>query len=175
MAWSTTYTATTNSAMSAAQWNQNVRDNLLLTEVALAPSGWGSRLVSTGANAIAPRSTAGAVVATTQTTTATAFTDLGGPSVTAGTGVSAVAVWSVEMSNVLADSATSTSVAGGSTAASLDWACTLDGVSANTPMRVSSMHLFTGLTAGSNTFTMKYEVGSGTGSFGKRVLMVIAL
>lgn len=37
---------------------------------------------------------------------------------------------------------------------------------------VTKTHLFTGLTPGSTTFTVKYRVGGGTGTFSRRQLIV---
>ena len=54
MAWTTPLTAVSNTALTAAQWNASVRDNLLMTAPALATTT-GRHFVSTGANTIAER------------------------------------------------------------------------------------------------------------------------
>jgi hypothetical protein len=59
-----------------------------------------------------------------------------------------------------------------SIAASDAWRTVLDGVTASNVNRLAGFHLFTTLNAGSNTFTMQYKVGSGTGTFADRELLV---
>jgi hypothetical protein len=60
-------------------------------------------------------------------------------------------------------------------AASDNYALIADGITAANFFDFGTYHLFTGLTAGSNTFTMQYKVGSNTGSFQRRELLVIPL
>lgn len=174
MTWDTTYTATANSAMTAAQWNQNVRDNLLGTGPALAPDVVGYRFVTTDTNTIDLRSTLVSSVSISDSTESTTFTDLQsfGPSLSVVTGPSALAVWFAELQTNVANSAVDCSVATQDVEASLDWAIILDGGLANQPIRLSSAHLFTDLTPGTNTFTMKYAVGSNVGTFSNRKLLV---
>lgn len=176
MTWDTTYTAVANSIMTAAQWNQNVRDNLLATEAALAPTGFGYRFVSTGANAIAYRSTLTETIFNAESTTSRTYTDLGfvGPVVTLTTGTSAIAVWTVEIQNDTLDAESGVSVAVTGVPASTDWGSFLDGFPANSPTRVSGVHMFKELTPGTNDFTMKYLAGSGMATFANRTLLVIA-
>lgn len=115
-------------------------------------------------------------VDTTQTTTSTSYTDLAtaGPAVTATIGSNGLALVCIGalMDQSVADFANmSFAVSGASTIAAADNNACLQ---YNTNDRVVSRNiLLTGLTPGSNTFTMKYKVGSGTGSFTYRTIAVI--
>lgn len=176
MAWTAPVTAVANATLPAATWNATVRDNLNATAVALA-SAASQYPVATGVNALAMRSVVGATVATSQTTTSTAYGDLTtvGPQVTSNTGTIAACLFIAEVSNTGTNSATNVSVAvSGATsiAASDAWRTVLDGVTAGNANRVAGFHLFTGLNPGSNTFTMKYKIGTGTGTFAFRELLV---
>ena len=48
-----------------------------------------------------------------------------------------------------------------------------DGAAASNVWRMGTSHLFDTLTPGNNTFTMRYLVGSGVGTFGNRELIVL--
>jgi hypothetical protein len=177
MSWSAPMTAVANSVFSAAQFNQYVRDNLNETAPAKATAA-GQFFVSTGTNAIAARLLASAVVPTSQTTTSNTFTDLTttGPSVSASTGARALVMFSSSINNSVTNGASSVSVAvTGATAisASTAWRLVSDGLAASNVVRMGTSHLFTTLSTGTNVFTMKYSVGSGTGSFGDRELIVL--
>lgn len=172
-------TAVAGATFSAAQFNQHVRDNL--NETAPAKATAASQVpVSTGANAIAMRSPTSAAVAANETTTSTSYTDLAtpGPVVTVTTGTIAIVWFAADIANNTSNSLAKCTVAvsGASTVAASDaWMLSLDGNAANNYSRPSMCHVFTGLTAGSNTFTMKYAVGSNTGSFRTRELNVFPL
>lgn len=134
---------------------------------------WGS--ISSSAPA-----SGGASVLTKQSTTSTSFTDLStvGPSVTVTTGTKALVMWSCVVDNNSADRGTYTSfaVSGATTlAATADYQTDLTGSSANRPyITVARSVLLTGLTAGSNTFTVKYATeASTTGNFSKRYIAVV--
>lgn len=183
MAWTAPMTATTNTALSAANFNLHVRDNLNQTEAAVAdPAPRGKLLISTGANAVTWRTVWRDRRLEPEGTSSTTYTILDddgvGPAITVRTGTTAVAWHACEMSNGTANapSRTSISVSGASSVAASDAWCTLhDGRTAGNSTRFSSCHRFTGLTAGVNTFTMEYRVGSGTGTFRNRELVVAAL
>jgi hypothetical protein len=187
VAWTAPMTAASNSTFTAAQFNAHIRDNLLETEPAKS-STVDAYFVSTGANAITQRTPGSHVINTMQTTSSTSYTNLAtvGPVVTVTTGTAALVLFSAGMANTSADAqmAVSVAVSGASTVAESDtWAIITDGMAAwgnpNEPAdqhnRRGSAKLFTGLTAGSNTFTMKYKVGSGTGRFRYRELIVYPL
>jgi hypothetical protein len=82
------------------------------------------------------------------------------------------------MSNTTANSEAACSVAVSgvsSVAASNNWQASVDGLPISQYIRVGTLHTFTGLTAGSNTFTMKYRAGSNTAGFQLREINVIPL
>lgn len=177
MAWTAPMTAVAGATFTAAQFNQYVRDNLNETAPAKATAA-GQFFVSTGANAIAARQLTSQVIVTSQTTTSTSFTDLAtvGPRVTAATSDRALILFASQLDNTATNGAASVSVevSGATTiGASNDWRIVRDGVASGNPHRYGSAHLFTGLTPGNNTFTMKYVVGSGTGTFAARELIVL--
>jgi hypothetical protein len=179
MAWSAPMTAVANSTFTAAQFNQYVRDNL--NETAPAKATAASQFpVSTGANAITMRSPSTARVDTSQTTTSTTYTDLAtvGPRITVETGPIALVFFAADINNSADTSLAKCSVAvsgASSVAASDQWMFSLDGVAASNFNRHSMAHTFIGLTPGNNTFTMRYAVGSNTGTFRNRELNVFPL
>lgn len=172
-------TAVSGAALTAAQWNTHVRDNLLETGPAKATTA-GRILVTAGANSIVERVVDTATITTSQTTSSTSYTDLAtvGPSVTVTTGTRALVWFSVQASNSSANSVTQTGVdiSGATTsAASSNIDLHFDGLGADQALRASCVHLYTTLTPGSNTFKMQYRVGSNTGSFFDRNIGVMAL
>lgn len=180
MAWTSPMTAVANTALTAAQWNTHVRDNLLETAPGKA-SAAGQTFVATAANAIAARVPTGATVITSQATTSTSYTDLTtvGPSVTVTTGTKAI----VCMSTTLLNSGTSFgsfasyAVSGATTIAAADqWSLILDGTALNNPVRYGGIHFQESLNPGSNTFTMKYKAdATSSASFANRHLFVFPL
>lgn len=118
-------------------------------------------------------------VATEQTTTSTTFTDLStvGPSVTVTTGTTAIVVITsgVDTEASGRDARIGVAVSG---ASSISAASTTvlrhrnDGARSN--IQASAVYVISGLTAGSNTFTLKYASGlGGTVSFVNRNIFVI--
>lgn len=187
MAWTAPMTATANATFTAAQFNSHIRDNLLETEPAKANS-IDNYFVTTGANAIATRTPSSAFVSTDNSTSATSYTTLtSNPAVTVTTGTAALVLFSCGMNSTATDASMSVSVAvsGASTVAASDaWRILTDGTTGNFNFsgnpkdqhnRRGSVKLFTGLTAGSNTFTMQYKVGSATGHFHMREIIVYPL
>jgi hypothetical protein len=179
MAWTAPLTAVFNTTLTAAQWNTHIRDNSNETMPAKATAA-GRWFVSTGANAIAERVISGADVATSQTTTSTSYTDLTtvGPSVTATTGTRALVFFACAMSNSTDNAETwaSVTVSGATTIAASDtWAMMMDGIEISNQNAFGMWHYFSTLTAGSNTFKLQYKVGSGTGTFLNRRILVIAM
>lgn len=172
-------TAVANSVFTAAQFNTHVRDNLNESAPAKATTA-GRIFVATGANAIAERQIATATVATSQSTTTTSYTDLTtvGPSQAVTTGANAIALISSEIASDTsgARSFVGVAVSGATTVAASDDDCLrYQAASAFNSHRGTTAVMFTSLTPGSNTFTMKYRVDSGTGTFQRRRLIVIAL
>ena len=119
----------------------------------------------------------GAKVTVNQTTTSTAYTDLAtvGPAVTLSTGTTAL----VQLSALITASATSVygiaavAVSGASTIAGNDLESVfVQSPSGNYQGMAGRTIVIGGLTAGTNTFTMKYRVTAGTGTFEGRQLFV---
>lgn len=179
MAWSSPMTAVAGATFTAAQFNQYVRDNL--NECPTAKATVASQMfISTAANAIVARAPGTSSVVTNQTTASTSYVDLTtvGPSFTVNTGTIAIVSFSASVANNVANSAANVSVAvsGATTVAASDnWCLLFDGNAAGNFSRAGNTHVFSGLTVGSNTFTMKYKVGSNTGSFQFREINVIPL
>lgn len=121
-------------------------------------------------------SPASAGVATSQTTTSTSYTDLAtvGPAVTLATGNVAIVVLTAEVDTTGAGVTPRMgfAVSGATTLVASDiWGLKVD-AGAAALLQMSFLVLATGLTAGTNTFTAKYRVGSGTGTFLNRGITV---
>ena len=118
-----------------------------------------------------------ATVATSQTTTSTSYTDLAtaGPAVTVTTGTKALVIFSAYSYNSSnASNSMSFAVSGATTIAATDnYKTTFDSTVATFGQQQTQGILLTGLTAGSNTFTLKYKVSSATGTWVTRIINVI--
>lgn len=180
MAWTAPMTAVANTAFTAAQFNTHVRDNLLETSPAKATAGvtTGSHLVKSGTNQVAFRTSSSASVNTQQSTTSTSYTNLAtnGPAVTVTTGTRALVIFNASITNSSTNSSFASVGVTGATSISAvdDYAIRhRDGTGTGGEEQMGRAHFFTTLTAGSNTFTMKYRVIGGTGSFDNREIIVI--
>lgn len=170
-------TAVSGSVYTAAQFNQFIRDNLNETAPAKATTA-GAHFAVSGTNEIAERISDTEVVATSQDTTSTSYTDLAtvGPAVTVTTGPQALVVVRGAISNSgVGSSRMSYEVSGSSAVAASDTQCVGVFGTAGTGVLASDASLITGLTPGSNTFTAKYRVSSGTGTFSTRRIVVFPL
>jgi hypothetical protein len=181
MAWTTPLTAVSNTALTAAQWNASVRDDMLITPAGLATAA-GQIWVSTAANAGAMRTPAFASVTAAETTTSiSTYGNLAtvGPAVTVTTGVAAIFGIASTITNGTGGGGGQMSVAvSGATTLAADDAWMLYYRTPTTPVsfRGSTVHFMSGLTAGSNTFTAKYTTPTGgTATFGGRHLFAIPL
>lgn len=179
MAWTAPMTAVANTVFTAAQFNTHVRDNLNETAPAKATTA-GTIFVASGANSIVERVPSTAAVTTSESTGGTGYGDVAtpGPAVTVNTGTKAIVMVSsiVQNSTASQNSYASYAVSGASTiAASDDRAVIITAAAINQTLRASAVYMETALTAGSNTFTMKYRVTGGTGSFQNRRIVVIPL
>lgn len=178
MAWTAPMTAVANSVFTAAQFNTHVRDNFGETAPAKATAAT-QHFVATGVNAIAARQTTETLTSATSTTTSTSYTDLSGGAapVVSGltTGIKAI-VWVVcAVSNSTgAQSMMSFAVSGATTLAAADTRCYAGTMTAGATM-IGAWIGLVDLTAGSNTFTAKYRVLAGTGSYNDRRLGVFPL
>lgn len=182
MAWTSPMTAVANQKWTATQFNAHVRDNLLETEAAVVSSS-GQFVLSDGVNSLTTRTVNSAASSTTGTTSSTSYTSslsgassLSVSSVTTGT--AALVYVGARMSNSVNNAATYIGVAisgATSVAADDDRAAYIDSLTANNLMSAGVWELYTGLTPGSHTFTAQYHVSSGTGTYGVRNMIVIAL
>ena len=117
-----------------------------------------------------------ATVATDQSTSSTSYTDLAtvGPAVTVTTGTKALVTVTTRVSNSLGVSGNvyaGFAVSGATTIAAID-AYSVGWTVSAAPM-TSATYLLTGLTAGSNTFTLKYKTNGGTSNFQNRHVTVV--
>lgn len=180
MAWTSPTTFTEGAVLTAAEMNTYVRDNMLETAPAKATTA-GGIFVATGANTIAERIPAGATVSNSQTTVSSeSFVDLTtvGPSVTLNTGTKAiVSIYASCQTNVDNTAAVASfAVSGATTIAAADSrGIQNDGMTAGNPLRIGATFFQSGLTAGSNTFTLKYRCPSATGTFSDRHIVVVPL
>lgn len=176
MAWSTPLTAVANAALTAAQWNASVRDNLNETAPAKA-SAAGQLFVSTGVNSIAARTVNADLITTSETSTSTTYTNLAtvGPAVTATTSASAIVSTYCNMNNATNAAWMSYGITGATTNAEVDNRAIQ--ITAGGGQRYGATFFHSAiLTAGNNTFTAKYRVStSGTGTWSDRRLMVIPM
>jgi hypothetical protein len=166
MAWTTPLTAVSNAALTAAQWNASVRDDLLTTPAALA-TGANQWFVSSGANTVVARTPSfGNTVSTSQGTTSTSFVDLAtvGPSLTTTIGAQAISLWGCQLANSGAGSAYM-SYTGANVTANTSFAVQCSGTA---PIQASYTHFVTCATPGSTTFTCNYAASSGTATFQDR-------
>lgn len=175
MTWSIPMTAVAGSTFTAAQFNQYVRDNLNETAPAKA-SAANQWIVSAGSNAVVARTISSVLLSTSESTTSNTFTDLTtpGPAVTATTGTMAL----VPVSFSIANSSTgfglvAVAVTGSTTIAASDTNSV--GLYPGSGARVAGLIVLTGLTAGSNTFTLKYRQATGTTTFLDRRIGVLPL
>lgn len=179
MAWSAPMTFVANTALTAAQLNTYLRDNMLETAPAKATTA-GYHFVTTGPNSIAERAITGDWVQASESTAETSYTDLTtvGPSVTCVTGTKAIYLMSARMSATPASSSmrASIEISGASSIEAADAReLTLD-LNTTDQNKVGTCYFEDGLTPGTNTFTMKYKMQTaGTGTWAERHLIVIAL
>jgi hypothetical protein len=179
MAWTAPMTAVAGNIWTSAEFNAHIRDNLLETMPGKATAA-NRMYISNGLNSIAERVPSTATVATAQTTSSTSYTNLTtvGPQVTVTTGTAAL-VWAVvrcQHSSGGAECSWAVEVSGATTLAANDnWRGLQSGVTAANPNRFGVMHLFSNLTAGSNTFTIKYKTSGATATFQDRDIIVVPL
>lgn len=140
------------------------------------PASWGDGINS---NMSFLSGVKAAEVLTSQTTTSTSYTDLAtvGPSVTVDTGTNVVCIIHAQFS-VSTSAATllmSVAVSGATTVAASDQNAFFSADAFTNGGAAAALLFFTGLTAGTNIFTMKYKVSANTGTFLRRRLLVIPL
>lgn len=184
MSWTAPMTAVANTPFTSAQFNTHVRDNLLETSPGKANSGVanGSLLTKSGTNQVTWRTPTIATVATQQSTSSTSYTNLAtfGPSVTVSTGANALVLWHASLLNNSNNSSfVSVDVSGATTDAANDDRALRqrDPDSASSPVEemFGMNFMWTSLTPGTNTFTLKYRTLGGTASYQYRRIIVIPL
>lgn len=167
-------TAVADSVFTAAQFNTYVRDNLLETAPAKATTA-GNLIVTDGVNSVKETGFLDDVVETAQTTTSTSYNDLAtiGPEITMDTGPF-VMVWiNTRLSNTTTTGTwASFEVSGVTTSAAIDGRAIISATSDAVRMGVCTR---IAVTPGVNTFTMKYRVSAGTGTFTNRRIQVLSL
>lgn len=179
MAWTAPTTWVANQTLTAALLNTHLRDNFLELDAAKI-TGYGSYVVSTGANALSQRTYDTQTLATSQTLTTNVYTDLAtvGPTVTLTTGIGAIVLFGCGLGNSTLNATVRASyaVSGATTsAADDDREVLLEGISGSNNLRLSTVDFRDDLTAGSNTFTMKYRTSAATATYYDRFIAVIGL
>jgi hypothetical protein len=175
MAWTIPATAVAGQPFTAAMANAHMRDNLNATAPALATtiSSW---FVGSGINAISERIPAGASATGSSTTTSTSYGNLADAvttSVTVNTGVSALVLLYSNFNNSgLNNTWVSFQVSGASTIAAADNSALMRNQTGGERFG-APFYLDNVLTPGSNTFTIRYRVTAGTGTFSVRRIGVI--
>lgn len=122
-------------------------------------------------------SSASARVETSQSTSSSTYTDLttAGPAVTITTGTKALVIISAFVGNSNVEHWASYAVSGATTIAASDGVGLMIRGQNPTPVRASAVSRLTTLTAGSNTFTMKYRDTGDASTFQYREIIVIDL
>lgn len=177
MAWSAPMTAVANSTFTAAQFNQFVRDNLNETAPAKA-TGSSGYFVGNGVNSIAERRAMSAADLTSGTTTATTYGNLTGsgigPTITVDTGPAALIIVRCSAENSGGGSSRMAyDISGATSLAAADNRGVGFFGAAGGNINASDASLVSTLTPGSNTFTARYRVSSGTGTFTSRRILVL--
>lgn len=177
MAWSAPMTAVANSTFTAAQFNQYVRDNLNETAPAKA-TGSSGYFVGDGVNSIAERRAMSSADLTSGTTTSTTYTNLTGtgigPTITVDTGPAALVIVRCSAENSGGGSSRMAyEISGDTSLAAADNRGVGFFGAAGGNINASDVSLVSALTPGSNTFTAKYRVSSGTGTFTSRRILVL--
>lgn len=174
MAWTSPVTAVAGGVFSAAQFNTYVRDNLnqLAAAKSTVLSSW---FPVSAANTLTERFPTQANTTGSSTTVSSAYGNLADAvttSVTVSTGTQAMVLIYCNLLNSVNGNRTwmSYEVSGATTIAADDTFSINH--SFNGGMRWGAMSLPT-LTAGSNTFTLRYRVTAGTGTFSVRRIAVV--
>lgn len=188
MVWTTPVTFTSGQGLNADDLNIYLRNNLLETAASKATQA-GGFFVTSDLNQVEERRVHQQLVRYTASTTSTSFTDLSnsfGPQVKVKTGTTALIIVCAQLWN---------NTAGGTTLMSHNVISTrsynetgtnelpaadtlsllLEPASAGQALSGSYWVMREDLTPGDNTFTAKYRVVAGTGSFMRRRIMVIPL
>jgi hypothetical protein len=181
MAWTTIAAVVANSPATST-WANAVLANLTETAAAKATTA-GSLFVGTGLHSLAERIPGEVVEFASESISSLTYTNLTtvGPVLARTTGTSALVGITSDIGNntIGALSYASFRVSGATTIAADDNYALAGKVEASAggpaTLRASAFRLITGLTAGSNTFTMMYRTSAGTGTWNERSVLVIPL
>lgn len=178
MSWTAPSTWVAGNVLTAAQLNQQLRDNMLETGPAKV-SAIGQVLVGTGANTLTARTPDTDVVATSESTTSITYAALAtaGPIATCTTGTKALVIMSAQFTNATIGNTANMSfaVSGATTIAASDNYAMVMTPYASNAFHAQSRHVFLeSLTGGSNVFTCQYKSGGATNAnFRNREITVI--
>ena len=179
MAWTNPRTWIAGEALNFTKLNTELRDNLNVTAPGVA-SAAGNLIVTDAANSVVERTPASAQVLTAESTSTVTFTDLttAGPSVTATTGTSALVIITaaIEADTAGEGGFVGVAISGASTVAAGDNDALYFASHAAATSQRGSLVIFSSLTAGSNTFKLRYRAsgaGAITATFRRRTITVI--
>lgn len=164
MTWTTPKTWVANDVLTAAELNEQLRDNLLEQMPALATTE-GSWFSVDAANSIVERTLVSDIVKETEQTASTSYVDLAtvGPEVTVETGTVALVMFSglLQNSTANAQGCMSYAISGATTRAASDTVAIIqDGLNGGgDTWGFMSWDLAEDLNPGANTFTAKYRAG----------------
>lgn len=178
MAWISPVTFVANTALTAAQLNMFIRDNLNLTAPAKA-TGTSQWFVSTASNSIEARNISGDTHSAGGSITSTSYTETAGNNctVTVATGKGAIVALFGELSSSVTGDTLSINyaVTGASNVTPADQSEAIYTHPATHAAERFGTISWVDLTPGSNTFSMKIKVGSGSGSIVNGTLLVVAV
>ncbi len=174
MPWTAPRTWVASEDVTAAIFNAHVRDNFNETAPGIA-SAAGRMIVTDAVNSIIERLPTGDEIDTSETTTSVTYTNLAtaGPTVTVTTGTQALVIIGGWHDNTDAAGASFMSfvVSGATTLTAADNRGST--VAVGTDESSHTAFVLETLTAGSNTFGVRYRVSAGTGTFRNRKIVVI--
>ena len=178
MAWTSPLTAVANTAMTAAQWNTFLRDNLNAQGPTSATAG-GQLLVTTGFGSLTMRTPGVTFVSLSATTASPSYVDVdpSGAEVTVTTGNKAMVTIGSGISNSTAGCGGRASVdLAGDTERVADELNVVAGDSGNASdfFKLTWTTIYSPLNPGVQIFGMRYRAaGGGTASFNDRLMMVV--
>ena len=178
MAWTAPKTWVASQVLTAAELNEQLRDNFNETLSALAVEE-GQFFTVAAENQMTSYIPHMDRVATKESTASTSYVDLTtvGPDITLNTGSNAFVFFAARMSNNTnaAQSVMSFAVSGATTIAANDEnSITMDGVNTNCEFGVGAAR-YVDINEGENTFTCKYRAGgAGTAAFQDRFIAVLS-
>jgi len=178
MAWTTPFTAVANTTLTAAQWNTFLRDSLNAQAPTSALSA-SQFLVTTGFGSLTMRTPGVQYIGTSDTTTSTSYVSLDsdGAEVTAITGTMAMVTIGSQISNSTAGAGGRASIdLSGDTERVADEINMVSAESGNVSdtFKMTFTTIYNPITAGSNTFGMRYRAsGGGTATFSGRLIVVV--